>query len=68
MVSAGGPLRNFTLRGWLERPSPTAGEEFLAEVRLLTADEMNVLFPDCTILREQFLGVTKSYIAVRTTP
>jgi hypothetical protein len=43
-------------------------EAFLDEVRLLTLDEMRVLFPDCTILRERFLGWTKSYIAVRTNP
>lgn len=59
-------MRNFTVRGWLERPHPTAVEAFLKEVRLLTAAEMRVLFPDCDILRERFLGMTKSYIAVRT--
>jgi len=58
-------LRNFTLRGWLERPGPTEVEAFLNEVRLLTFSEMQELFPDCTILRERFLGFTKSYIAVR---
>lgn len=40
-------------------------EAFLDEVRLLTFAEMKLLFPDCTILRERFLGLTKSYIAVR---
>lgn len=58
-------IRNFTLRGWLERPDEKAVAEFLAEVRLLTFAEMQALFPDCTILRERFLGLTKSYIAVR---
>jgi len=59
-------IRNFTVRGWLERPGPRDVEEFLAEVRLLTFAEMQSLFPDCTIMRERFLGLTKSYIAVRT--
>jgi hypothetical protein len=59
-------MRNFTLRGWIERPDAAAVEAFLDEVRLLTLDEMRTLFPDCTILRERFLGMTKSYIAVRT--
>jgi hypothetical protein len=58
-------IRNFTLRGWMDRPTVQQVEEFLAEVRLLTFDEMRTLFPDCTILRERFLGMTKSYIAVR---
>lgn len=61
-------MRNFTLRGWIERPDVAAVEAFLDEVRLLTLDEMRTLFPDCTILRERFLGMTKSYIAVRTNP
>ncbi len=59
-------IRHGTLRGWLERPDARAVEAFLAEVRLLTAAEMRELFPDCTIERERFLGLTKSYIAVRT--
>lgn len=59
-------IRNFTVRGWLERPDPSSVEAFLDEVRLLTLAEMRTLFPDCTILQERFLGLTKSYIAVRT--
>jgi hypothetical protein len=61
-------IRNFTLRGWIDRPAPREVEVFLNEVRLLTYVEMRTLFPDCTILRERFFGLTKSYIAVRTTP
>jgi hypothetical protein len=61
-------IRNFTVRGWLERPGPTEVDAFLDEVRLLTFAEMQTLFPDCTILRERFCGMTKSYIAVRPVP
>lgn len=61
-------IRNFTVRGWMERPGPREVDEFLDEVRLLTFAEMRALFPDCTILRERFLGMTKSFIAIRTTP
>jgi len=58
-------MRHCTVRGWLDRPDARAVEAFLDEVRLLTFAEMKLLFPDCTILRERFLGLTKSYIAVR---
>ncbi|HVS51834.1 MAG TPA: class I SAM-dependent methyltransferase [Opitutaceae bacterium] len=58
-------VRNFTVRGWLERPDAAAVEAFLDEVRLLTFREMQALFPDCAIRRERFLGLTKSYLAVR---
>jgi len=37
----------------------------ILEIRLLTYSEMKQLFPDCTILKERFLGFTKSYVAVR---
>ena len=58
-------IRNFTMWGWLTRPSASDVETFLAEVRLLTRSEMVQLYPDCEILEEKFLGMTKSYIAVR---
>lgn len=61
-------IRNFTGWGWLTRPTPAQVDAFLAEVRLLTYVEMRTLFPDCTILRERFLGMTKSYIAFRPHP
>ncbi len=61
-------VRNFTLRGWIERPGPAEVDTFLDEVRLLTLAEMRTLFPDCTLLRERFCGMTKSYIAVRSRP
>ena len=59
-------IRNLTLRGWLERPDRATVDAFLAEVRLLTAAEMRTLFPDCSIVRERFCGLTKSYIAARS--
>ena len=58
-------LRNFTPWGWLTRPTPEKVAEFLAEVRLLKRAEMQILFPDCEIMVERFLGLPKSYIAVR---
>ncbi|MFO1457969.1 MAG: methyltransferase domain-containing protein [Verrucomicrobiota bacterium] len=58
-------LRWFTVWGWLTKPTLQQVDAFLAEVRLLTAREMQTLFPDCQILRERLFGLTKSYIAVR---
>jgi hypothetical protein len=58
-------LRRFTVWGWLTRPSREAVDRFVAETRLLDGREMRALFPDCVIHRERFLGLTKSYLAVR---
>ena len=57
--------RNLTLYGLAYRPSREQVEELVDEYRLLTLKEMKELFPDCEIRRERFLGLTKSYIAVR---
>jgi len=58
-------LRWCTVWGWLEKPNPRQVEEFLAEVRLLTHQELKALFPGCKIIREHFFGLTKSYIALK---
>jgi SAM-dependent methyltransferase len=59
-------IRNFTFRGWIDRPDRTEVESFLDEVRLVSMPEMQMLFPDCEIRCERFLGMNKSYIAIRT--
>jgi SAM-dependent methyltransferase len=59
-------IRNFTLYGWIARPSQTTVDELVDECRLLNYDEMKTLFPDCEIRRERVLGLTKSYVALRT--
>ncbi len=61
-------LRYFSVWGLVKKPSPQEVEAFLSEVRLLTLDDMQALFPDCQILRERVLGLTKSFIAVRFVP
>lgn len=58
-------IRHGTVWGWMTRPSAAQVEGFLDEVRLLSRGEMTALFPDCTILTERFLGLPKSYIALR---
>jgi hypothetical protein len=57
--------RNCTLWGLMTRPDKAGVEEMLGDIRLLTYREMKALFPDCRILKERVLGLTKSYIAVR---
>lgn len=59
-------IRYGTLLGLLNKPSPAQIEDLLNEIRLLSFREMQELFPDCEIYREKFLGITKSYVAVRT--
>lgn len=61
-----GLIRNFTTWGWTVRPTRDQVEQILDEIRLLSFQEFQDLFPDCIILRERFMGMTKSYIAVRT--
>jgi len=58
-------LRNFTSWGWITRPTHEDILSFLDEVRLLTCEEMQQLFPGCEIRKEKLLFMTKSYIAVR---
>lgn len=57
--------RNFTVWGWLTRPSRKEAEDFVDNIRLLGEREMRQLFPDARILKERFFGFTKSLIAVR---
>ncbi len=58
-------LRNFSVWGWMVRPSQQKVDEFLSEVRLITYKEMVQLFPRCVIHVEKFLGFPKAYIAVK---
>ena len=55
-------VARWTLRG---RMQPDRVHRIIDDIRLLTYREMKELFPDCTILRERVMGLTKSYIAVR---
>jgi hypothetical protein len=61
-------VRRATVWEWLERPSPDRRtyllEHYLRDIRLLSPAELAGLFPEARILRERFLGLTKSLIAV----
>lgn len=58
--------RNFTLWGWLTRPSDAYVANLVDELRLVDHAELQTLFPDCVVYRETLLGLlTKSLIAIR---
>ena len=52
------PLLRMTNRFWVKRTSP--------DWRLLTVDDMRVLFPDAVIEKEKLLGMTKSIMAIKS--
>jgi ubiquinone/menaquinone biosynthesis C-methylase UbiE len=58
-------VRNFTVWGWITRPSVERREWFLNTTRMLTRRELQSLFPEAQIRRESFLGLTKSLIAIK---
>ncbi|MBW2540855.1 MAG: class I SAM-dependent methyltransferase [Deltaproteobacteria bacterium] len=58
-------VRNFSLWGWLTRPSQASVDRMLGDLRLLDYATFRSLFPDCEIRRERFLGFTKAFVAVR---
>ena len=60
--------RNFTLWGWIIRPTPAEAHGMVGHIRLLDERELRRLFPDARIERERVLGLTKSLIAIRDQP
>ena len=59
-------IRYGSLWGLLAKPSPAQIDGMVEEIRLLTLPEMRILFPDCKIHKERFLGLlVKSYSAYR---
>ena len=57
-------IRNWSIWGWLNRPSPDEAERLADSIHLLTHSKMKRLFPEAVILRERTFGLTKSFIAV----
>jgi hypothetical protein len=62
--------RRFTVWSLIERPSPDRWEFYIRhcseEVRLLNARQLQAMFPEARIIRERFLGMSKSLIAFST--
>ncbi len=65
----GGLIRRFTIWEWLARPRADQRafylEHYLRDIQLLDGRAMRRLFPGARLIRERFLGLTKSLIAVR---
>jgi hypothetical protein len=57
-------LRNFTVWGLIVRPTSEQCADVVREIRLLSATELEGLFPDGVLLRERFAGLSKSLIAL----
>lgn len=58
-------VRYVTMYGILHRPTQEQIDTYLKGIRLLTKSEFRKLFPDATIVNERFLGLTKSFIAIK---
>jgi hypothetical protein len=61
-------VRRFDLGWYRRKPDPAEAEAFVRSFRLLSLREMRALFPGARILRERFLGLTKSFVACRGWP
>jgi ubiquinone/menaquinone biosynthesis C-methylase UbiE len=57
--------RYFSVWGLATKPSKTQISTFLDGIRLVNYREMQQFFPGCEIIVERFIGMPKSYIAVR---
>ena len=58
-------LKNFSIWGLIARPSQAYIDSFVDQTKLLGHGELKQLFPDCSIYREKFLFMTKSYIVIK---
>jgi len=58
-------LRNFSVWGWITRPTRQDCERSTDEIRLLSAGEFQSLFPDSSMTKERFVGFTKSLTVER---
>ncbi len=55
----------YSVRGLSEKWSQEEVNRMVDDTRLLTHQEIKLLFPDCHVRREYFLFLTKSYIVTR---
>lgn len=50
---------------WPKAPSLIEAVEWIQRARLLDHKQLAALFPDATISRERFMGLTKSLVAIK---
>ncbi len=60
--------RDYSVWGWLQRPSHEEARGYIENIHLLAADDLARLFPDAAIECERFLGLPKSFSAVCQEP
>jgi ubiquinone/menaquinone biosynthesis C-methylase UbiE len=58
-------LRNFSLWGLITRADQQYIDNVVEQNRLLSLAEIEELFPNCTIVKEKFLFMTKAYLIVK---
>lgn len=58
-------LLQYTPWALITKPSEQKIQQVFEEIRLLDKKELQSLFPDAEIWKERFLGLVKSWIAVR---
>lgn len=59
-------VKNFDL-GWFQKTNNhLEAANLVDEIRLMKYSELKTLFPDANIIREKFLGFTKSYIVIKS--
>lgn len=55
-------LRYFSVWGLVNKPSQHQIDNYIKSIRLLTREEIQALFPNCTIEYEKVFGMVKSFI------
>jgi Methyltransferase domain len=58
-------LRNFSVWGLITRADRAYIDNIVEQNRLLSLPEVEELFPDCTIIKEKFLFMTKAYLIIK---
>jgi len=54
----------FTVWAWITHPSQEYAEGLVQEIRLLTRQELLMLFPSADVVIERFLFLPKSLLAI----
>ena len=58
-------VRYLTLWGLLNKPTRQTAKDSIANIHLISHRQLQRFFPDAEIVAERYLGLSKSYIAIR---